>query len=232
MNEKKTRWLRLEEVGSTNDYAKAMRHRKEDTLITAKRQTGGRGTKGRSFSSGEGGLYLSKLSFYENFPAKEAFLIMVCAATAVCETLALYGFQPTIKWPNDIHVSGKKICGILIENAFSGAFVSSSVVGIGLNINNVLPDELTEIATTMQKEGGQVFSVEEVAKRLAAALEKKWTVQDYKNYLGYVGERVTLLCGEEKISALLLGVDEEGKLQAEVNGEKKVLSSAEVSLRV
>ncbi len=232
MNKKNARWERLEEVKSTNDYAKAKRAEKSDLIVTAKRQTSGRGTKGRSFSSQEGGVYLSKLRFYENLPAKEAFKIMIGAAVSVCEVLSAYGLSPKIKWPNDIHVGGKKICGILIENEFSGDQVSSSVVGIGLNLQNPLPDELADIATTVFLEKGTVLSVDETAERLVVALEREYSIADYRRYLGYVGEEVTLVMGEEKTSAILLGVEEDGRLAVEIAGERKLLAAGEVTLRL
>ena len=159
----------FEEIASTNEYAKSQRCQGENLIVTAKRQFGGKGTKGRSFSSNEGGVYLSKLTFYEDFKACEAFKIMTNAAVAVCKTLQYFGLNPKIKWVNDVYVNDKKICGILIENVFSGDKISSSVVGVGLNVYNELPQELVAIATTMEKESGKRFLVEEVKEKLIYA---------------------------------------------------------------
>ena len=145
----KAKRLHFDTLPSTQDYAKEKRPDGVDLVVTAVCQTGGKGTKGRSFSSQKGGVYLSKLTFYEDLSVKSAFKIMISGAVAVCETLRFYGLEPLIKWPNDIWVNDKKICGILIENVFSGDRVRSSVVGIGLNVSNSLPADLTEIATTM-----------------------------------------------------------------------------------
>ena len=223
---------RFESIASTNNYAKSKRGEGQNLLVIAASQTGGRGTKGRSFSSTKGGLYLSKLSFYENFPAKDAFKIMQTAAAAVCETLASFGLSPKIKWANDVFVNGKKICGILIENTFSGANIASSVVGIGLNVYNELPEELKNIATTMQKETGKTFSIEEVEKRLVALLADENTYKKYDGYLGWLGETVEMLSGEERLFAKLLSVDETGGLWVETDGEKRRFTSAEISLKI
>ena len=223
---------RFESIASTNDYAKSKRSEGQNLLVIAASQTGGRGTKGRRFSSTKGGLYLSKLSFYENFPAKDAFKIMQTAAAAVCETLASFGLLPKIKWANDVFVNGKKICGILIENTFSGANIASSVVGIGLNVYNELPEELKNIATTMQKETGKTFPIEEVEKRLVAFLADENTYKKYDGYLGWFGETVELISGEERLFAKLLSVDETGGLWVETNGEKRRFTSAEISLKI
>lgn len=232
MNGEKS-WIRVdfEEIGSTNDYAKSRRGEGKDILVTAKRQTGGRGTKGRSFESACGGVYLSLLRHFEDFPAKEAFKIMAGAAVAVCETLKGYALQPVIKWPNDIHINGKKICGILIENAFSGSKMTSSVVGIGLNVCNRLDGELLKIATTIKRETGKTFPVEEVIQRLTAELQKERTMEEYRAYLGYAGAEAVLLIGGERVPVTLVSVDDEGDLLAKAQGEMRRFSAAEVSLR-
>ncbi len=232
MNEKNIRWIELEEIGSTNDYIKEKRREGKDLFVVAKRQSGGRGTKGRSFSSAEGGVYLSLLRFYENFAAKDAFQIMCGAAVAACETLRRYGLAPKIKWPNDIFVSGKKICGILIENTFSGTFVSSSVVGIGLNVSNSLPDELKEIATSISLEKGEAPSVAEAARILGEELLRPCSMEKYREYLGFIGESVTLVLADRKLPATLLGVDESGKLRARTTEGEMLLSSGEVTVKV
>ncbi len=232
MSEKTIAWIRLNEVDSTNDLAKEKRAEGRPLFITANRQTGGRGTKGRSFSSTEGGVYLSLLRFPENFPAKNAFELTCGAAVAACETLAYYGLQPKIKWPNDIFVNGRKICGILIENAFLGQNIASSIVGVGLNVNNPLPDELKEIATSMRAEIGERLSVDEVRARLAENLLIPCDMEKYRRYLGFLGERVRLLIGETSLPAILLGVEADGKLRVKTEEGERLLSSAEVSLRV
>ncbi len=232
MNIKNIPWLRFEELPSTNDFAKQRQAEGRALFITAKVQSGGRGTKGRSFSSNEGGVYLSLLRFYDDFPAKDAFSIMCASAVAVCETLEGYGLSPRIKWPNDIHVNGKKICGILIENTFQGSRIRASIVGIGLNVQNALPKELEKIATSVLSESGKRLSTDEVAVELAERLLAPCNLEKYERYLGYVGEEVLLLTGEERIAATLIGVNGDGKLRARVNGEERLFSSAEVRLQI
>ncbi|MBQ4270165.1 MAG: biotin--[Clostridia bacterium] len=239
---RKNKWkiLRFDRLPSTNDYAKSLRNEKINLAVIAKEQSGGRGTKGRSFSSEKGGLYVSFLTFYENFPAKNAFSIMASAATAVCKTLEKFGIYPKIKWPNDIYVSvknsgeatDKKICGILIENTFSGAFVSNSVVGIGVNIHNRLPDELRSIATTAKEVLGKELDLLQVEKELFRVLEAPFSMDEYTSRLGYLGVPVKLLVGDKTLSAIPCDVTEQGELIATVDGKNQVFSSAEVSLRL
>ncbi len=222
----------LEEIDSTNEYAKSLRGLGENTLVVAAKQTGGKGTKGRSFSSNKGGVYLSLLTFYKEFPALSAFEIMQGAAAAVCQTLAFFGVEPKIKWPNDVYVDGKKICGILIENALKGKYIASSVVGIGLNVCNDLPDELSEIATTLFLQTGKKIDVERVVEVLVGFLEEENIHEKYARHLGWLGEEVTLVIGEKEKRAKLLSVDQAGGLWAELDGERKRFVAAEVSLRL
>ena len=230
--EHKAKRLHFDTLSSTQDYAKEKRADGMDLVVTAACQTGGKGTKGRSFSSQTGGVYLSKLTFYEDLSVKSAFKIMIGGAVAVCETLRFYGLKPLIKWPNDIWVNDKKICGILIENVFSGDKVRSSVVGIGLNVSNSLPAELTEIATTMTLAMGKTPTVEGVTSRLIEELDKERTMDDYRAYLGYMGREATLLLGSERVHGKLLFVDDEGGLQVELDGEVRRFTAAEISVRI
>ena len=222
----------LEKIDSTNEYVKARRDGGENLLVVAQEQTGGRGTKGRSFSSSKGGVYLSLLKFYQDFPALNAFEIMQGAAAAVCETLAFFGVSPKIKWPNDVYVNGKKICGILIENALKGKYIASSVVGIGLNVWNELPQELSSIATTLYLETGKKMEVSAVLDVLLRFLEEKNIHEKYARHLGWLGEEVVLVIGEQEKRAKLLSVDEAGGLWAVLDGERERFVAAEVSLRV
>ncbi len=224
--------VRLEEVDSTQTHAKELREKGIATVVVAQRQTGGQGTKNRSFSSEKGGLYFSKLSFYENFSAKDAFKLTQRTAVAVCKTLESYGFQPKIKWANDVFVNGKKICGILIENTFSGTRLVNSVIGVGLNVNNRLPNDLAEIATSMQAERGVSFALQEVEARLFSYLNEDFSGEDYRSRLGWIGERVALEFGNERVHATLLSVNERGELVVKIGEKIKEIAAGEISLRV
>lgn len=226
------RIIRLDEIDSTNEYAKNFVNSGEDIVVVARRQTGGKGTKGRSFSSNEGGVYLTNLRFYENFPSKNAFLVMARAAVSVCKTLESFGFAPVIKWANDVFVNDKKICGILIENACSGGAIVRSVVGIGLNVNNSLPKELSEIATTMQNEKNRAFDAEEVLKKLLFELEKEHSIEEYIERAGYVDRQVTLVEGEKHRTVVLKGVTKKGELVVEDEGRLRTVCAGEVSLKI
>lgn len=223
--------IELDEVDSTNEYSKR-NYVGRSFAVTAARQTGGRGTKGRSFSSEVGGLYMSIVRNPYKLEATDAFLIMINACTAVCRTVEHYGLKPVIRWANDVLVNGKKICGTLIENTFSGSFVSRSIVGIGLNVNNRLPDELLQIATTLKKETGKEIPVKEVRDILLENLNKKFVLSDYKRYIDWFGEQVKIKAADGEHTATALDVDADGRLICVIAGSLKKISSAEVSLEI
>ncbi len=218
----------LSETASTNDYIRRYLGGGENVVVCARRQTEGRGTKGRSFSSEDGGVYLSALTFYENLPAERAFTIMAHAAVAVCKTVGSFGLCPEIKWCNDVLVGGKKIAGILIENALSGGFVRSSIVGIGLNVLNPLTG-LEEIAVGMKDLLSRPPAAETVRDLL---IENYIAPSEFSDYLGYVrflGEQVLVREGERSYPAVAREILPDGRLLIEERGERRVLSAAEIS---
>lgn len=225
------RIIELSECDSTNEYLKRL-DGEEDTVVTALRQTAGKGTKGRSFSSADGGLYLSVMRFYENFPAANAFEIMINSCVAVCKTVEGFGIKPVIRWANDVLVNGRKICGTLIENTFAGANIRRSIVGMGINVNNELPPELRQIAVSMREILGNRLSLQTVKKALIANLQKSFTINDYKKYIDWFGKEVVLRTDKESYTATALDVTADGRLVVSRDGKIIEISSAEVSLRL
>ena len=182
----------FDEIASTNDYLKQLKNPEEDILAIATRQTGGRGTKGRSFISEEGGVYLSLLRL-DPCTAKDSFSIMMNSAVAVVKTLSAFDIKAKIKWPNDILVGGKKICGILIENVFEGEMVARSVVGVGLNINNELAEEIADIATSTKQILNRELAVATVTATLAYNLLQEHSFEEYRKNLLLIGEEVSII---------------------------------------
>ncbi len=221
----------LEEVGSTNEYIKRYLLSGEDRIVIAKRQTGGKGTKGRSFLSESGGVYLSALNFYKNFPAENAFLIMAHAAVAVSETAESFGLDPEIKWPNDVLLAGKKLAGILVENTIDGGEVKSSIVGIGLNVLNEL-GELKEIAVSLSEAAGRIVPLDEARGRLIENLQRRISFDDYLGRVRFLGKEVRVIeSGGETYFGKAVGVNPDGRLEVERGGKSVLLSAAEISLR-
>lgn len=220
---------RFEVLPSTQDFLREKRCGGKNALAVAKAQSGGKGTKGRSFECNDGGLWLSYLSFDERISACDAFLMVVRSAVAVCKTLEEYGLSPKIKWANDVLLGGKKVCGVLTESVLSGQTISSVLFGIGLNVNNVLSAELSKIATTMSAFTGKKYDLNEVERRLLAHFFAPFSFDEYRARLAYLGEKVTFVYGEQIFSATVAGVTERGELLLTRGGKTSAYAYGEIS---
>ena len=218
-------------IPSTQDFLREKRALSENAVAVARKQSGGKGTKGRSFESREGGLWLSILLFDEGVPAQDGFLMMARSAVAVCKTLEGYGLQPKIKWANDVLVGGKKICGVLTENVCRGNFIASTLFGIGLNVNNTLGEDLQDIATTLHKETGVEHDLQEVEERLLAHFFAPFAFSEYAERLAFLGKEIAFCVGEEEFAATLVGVNERGELLLEKDGRVARYAYGEISLK-
>lgn len=131
--------IRVEETNSTNNYLQALcdeRKVEEFTTIVADFQTSGRGQRGNSWESEPGeNILFSFVVFPEFLEARRQFLLSQIVSLAIKEELDNYVADISIKWPNDIYWREKKICGMLIENDLMGRYISQSIAGIGININ-------------------------------------------------------------------------------------------------
>lgn len=220
----------LAEVGSTNDYIRRYLGGGEDVFVCAERQTGGKGTKGRSFLSEEGGVYLSALTFYDGLPAEEAFRVMAHAAVAVCRTARAFGADPEIKWANDVLAAGRKLCGILIENELSGGKVRASIVGMGLNVFNPLTG-LERVAVRLA-DVARVPSVAAVREKLIEAYLQPSDFGEYLSYVRFLGRRIRVCEGGGTYEAIARRILPDGRLEVGTEKGIRALSAAEISIRL
>lgn len=210
---------------STNDYCET-REFGEDTAIIAREQTGGKGTKGRSFSSLRGGVYLSLVRYYP-CKAENSFSLMIASCMAVVKTLELYGVSAGVKWPNDVFLNGKKICGILIKNSFEGENVKKSITGIGVNVNNDIPKDLADIAINLKSVVGEV-DIDEFYKRLIENLYADYSVDEYRSRNIVLGKEITVIKNGESRKVVAEDIAADGSLVLK-GGER--LFYGEVTIR-
>lgn len=130
---------KLNEVSSTNDYLSGLckeGRANEFYTVIAEKQTCGKGQRGNVWESEEGkNLTFSLVLYPTTFEANKQFFLSMLVAVSIVDALTDYTEGFSIKWPNDIYWNDKKISGILIENELEGKFLSQSIVGIGVNIN-------------------------------------------------------------------------------------------------
>lgn len=210
---------------STNDYCETHEFG-EDTAIIAREQTGGKGTKGRSFSSPRGGVYLSLVRYYP-CKAENSFSLMIASCMAVVKTLEFYGVRADVKWPNDVFLNGKKICGILIKNSFEGENVKKSITGIGVNVNNDIPKDLADIAINLKSVVGEV-DIDEFYKRLIENLYADYSVDEYRSRNIVLGKEITVIRNGESGKAVAEDIAADGSLVLK-GGER--LFYGEVTIR-
>ncbi|MGA1873395.1 MAG: biotin--[acetyl-CoA-carboxylase] ligase [Thermoplasmatota archaeon] len=147
-------------IDSTNisGKEKARSRVSEGSVIVSEVQTRGRGRKQRTWSSPKGGLWFS-IVLYPEIPPERGMLVTMMASISVAEAVEeVAGIRPVIKWPNDLLVKGKKLCGILTEIDAEIDRIDSSVIGIGINVNNDIEPELMQTATSLKIETGTKIS--------------------------------------------------------------------------
>lgn len=131
------RILKLDSTDSTNNWLAA--HEKllsSPSLVYCVSQTAGRGQRGNSWESEPGKNITASILFHpQDFPASKQFLILEAVALAIVDFLRSKGVEAKVKWPNDIYVGDKKICGTLVEHVVSGKNITRTIAGFGINMN-------------------------------------------------------------------------------------------------
>lgn len=189
---------RFDSLGSTNDEAQDQKYSHGD-IVAAERQSAGRGQRGNKWLSGQGlNLTLSVVVEPEEIDARSQFLVLQASALAICDVLELCGLAPKIKWTNDIYIGDEKIVGILIENKLSGSMLKRSVVGIGLNVNQLQFDPSLPNPTSMALALGREFDRDEVIGALERAMHRRFDelssvsqrriADDYHEHIYRLGE--------------------------------------------
>lgn len=225
--------IKLEEVNSTNDYLKERCETLPNfSLVHAKKQTAGRGRFNRKWISEEGGLWFSILIRHKR-PDK-SFLLCFAAAATIVEVLEKVGVVAEVKWPNDVYVGEKKICGILTENVIFGE-LANTIIGIGLNVNNPVPLEKT---TTIKKERVLDHNIDKILRTFVRSYKKRMRAFSKKNHSAILKdwarfwkERGTFVKRKTVkgiVQGDVLGIDGEGQLILMDCSEKVIVNEGDV----
>lgn len=236
-----------ETTGSTNNDAKkkAEEGAKHGTLIVADTQTAGRGRRGRGWESEKGETISATLLLRPDFPTDKASMLTLVMAVSVARAIEEEtSLSCQIKWPNDLVVNQKKVCGILTEMSVKKNAIDYVVIGFGINCNNrTIPQELVDKATSLKAETGicmnrasliakAVKCFEEDYERFLKTLDLSLLLEEYNNHLVNRNRKVRVLEPTGEYEATAQGVNKEGELVVQKeNGEICCVYSGEVSVR-
>ena len=192
----------------------------EGTVVIADEQTAGRGRIKRVWLSPKGSIALSIILYPSvvNLPS----LIMLASLAVVHSIEAVTGLRSQIKWPNDVLVNDRKVCGILIESSVRGNIVDYAIIGIGVNVNLRLSDfpEIPATATSLSAELGKDVSRLGVIRRLLVEVERLYLVlqaggsiyEEWRDSLVTLGRRVRVKSGKTIYEGVVESVDRDGSL--------------------
>lgn len=236
----------MKTLDSTNDLALMLASQGacHGTVVTADGQTSGRGRKGRKWVSPSGeNLYISIVLRPPVSPA-EASQIPILSVMAILRTMreTAPDLSLKIKWPNDVFAEGKKISGTLCEMKAEIDRVDHVIVGVGVNVNMDIPENLLDTATSMKAETGRVFSRPELAALLLDKFENLYSdwlgkgdlsdfQQEWRDHSMLLGRQVDVRTPTKIISGWAAGIDPEGALKLEYpDGRVRYVYAGDASL--
>lgn len=217
--------IHIDKVGSTNSFLKESGRKKlrEGTVVSANFQDQGRGTGTNSWISEHGANLLFSFIVYPDFLSVEnQFMLSKTVSLGITDFLKTYCGDIKIKWPNDIYVGNEKIAGILIENTISAGCISNSVVGIGLNLNQIdFPQDLPN-PVSLKKITGADFNLQTTLENLLGYIDSKYSElkagyyedisEKYSEMLFHKNVLSEFSIEDKIITAKILGTDNYGQL--------------------
>ncbi|MCM1106928.1 MAG: biotin--[acetyl-CoA-carboxylase] ligase [Blautia sp.] len=233
-------------LDSTNTKAKELAEagHPSGTLVVAEQQTVGRGRRGRGWESPAGsGIFMTLMLKPEINPNNASMLTLV-AALAVAKAITDVAGEPArIKWPNDIVMHGKKVCGILTEMSAQFDYINHIVIGIGINVHNEsFPEDIAHMAGSLRTECGRRLHRADIIERVLEHFEKYYGLflqtedleglqKEYNAMLVNLQMDVKVLDPKEPFEGKAMGITKRGELIVDTWESRKLVSSGEVSVR-
>ncbi len=248
---RKTKWVGTEicyfdVTDSTNTQAKSLGEgdAPNGTLVVAGKQESGRGRRGRSFESPAGtGIFMTLLLRPEIEPQNASMLTLVSALAVAKGIEHMVDLPVQIKWPNDIVINGKKVCGILTEMSAQMDYVNYIVIGIVIYVGNEdFPEEIKDVATSIYLESGKHVNRAMLIEKIWEEFEDYYElyektqdlsslVKEYDSYLVNRGQKVRVLDSKEPYEGKAMGITDRGELIVDTWEARRLVSAGEVSVR-
>ena len=239
--------LFLPEIDSTNNLVKeyANNNAQEGLVIIAESQTGGRGRMGRFWHSPpETGIYLSILLKPNLNPDHLSFITLLAGVSAISTINEISHQRANLKWPNDILINDKKVCGILCEMTQEQGNSFSVVIGIGININQVpgqFSEDLKKTATSLRIVNGSPINRLTVIRSLLTTLDREYSfflaegghsvIKKWKLNTDLFGKKISVKRGPFIITGTAMDIDKSGRLIFhQDNGHDEIIESGEITL--
>ncbi len=236
--------INLDEVDSTNEYLKRMVNDGYDSdemlTVTAQFQTAGKGRRGRQWFSDPGTALMFSVLVKPKLAIDDCSMITLIMAMAVRQSLKDMNIETLIKWPNDIVLGDKKICGILTEALLESERI---IVGVGINTNQEsIPDELKESATSILIETDDcidhdsllesiIYNFEKLLEKLFKNGDMSDLKSEYEQGLVSLDKEVTVLDPAGEYNGICKGIDNRGQLIVSHEGQETYVYAGEVSVR-
>ncbi len=239
--------LYFDSIDSTNTKAQELAEKgyPSGTLVVADKQIAGKGRRGRNWESPSGcGIFMT-LMLKPDINPNNASMLTLVSALAVAKALAdITGKDAKIKWPNDIVIDGRKVCGILTEMSAQFDYINNIVIGIGINVNNSsFPEEISATASSLRLlSGGKKYRRAEIIEKIMEYFEKYYSifletedlsalVNEYDAMLVNMKKQVKVLDPKEPFEGTAMGITKTGELIVDTWESRKLVSSGEVSVR-
>ncbi len=248
---RKTRWAGQEichfpSLDSTNIKAKELAEKgyPQGTLVIADQQSAGRGRRGRGWESPAGtGIFMTLLLKPDINPNNASMLTLVTALAVAKGIEAASGADVQIKWPNDVIIGGKKVCGILTEMSAQFDYINHIVIGIGINVHNeTFPEDIAKAACSIFMETGKHIRRAELIESILEYFEFYYDIflqtedlsellKEYNAMLVNMHRNVKVLDPKEPFEGKSMGITERGELIVDTQESRKLVSCGEVSVR-
>ena len=239
--------LYFDTIDSTNTKAQELAEKgyPSGTLVVADKQESGKGRRGRSWVSPSGtGIFMTLMIKPDINPNNASMLTLVAALAVAKAITSVTGEEALIKWPNDIVINGKKVCGILTEMNAQFDYINHIVVGIGINVHNEsFPEEISQMASSLMIEaGGKRFHRAQIIAETMSYFEQYYDtflktqdlsalVREYDKLLVNRNKSVRVLDPKEPFDGKAMGITPKGELIVDTWESRKLVSSGEVSVR-